>query len=211
MHETHHVVGSDTRNEPPNPFYRRAAPTRRNLLGRSSCSSHPGSAPGRHGSRRQARILDDAYAALKRINRCNLMIGGSTWRGKGASVQPHPRYPAAGDRGSTLRGTIRSASRRRTFASHRCGSATRTNPTLTLPPAAVTAAATAIGAAGASASARPSCHPYRPQQLRVQLLGDTPDAGQAAYCSVPHSAPLEPHPHARLPQPGRRSPRSDGE
>ena len=33
------------------------------------------------GPRRYARILDAAYAALKRVNRRNLVIGGNTWTG----------------------------------------------------------------------------------------------------------------------------------
>jgi hypothetical protein len=35
----------------------------------------------RRGPRRYARILDASYAALKRVNRRNLVIGGNTWTG----------------------------------------------------------------------------------------------------------------------------------
>jgi hypothetical protein len=37
------------------------------------------SARQRHGPRRYARLLDASYAALKRVDRRNLVIGGNTW------------------------------------------------------------------------------------------------------------------------------------
>ena len=59
--------------------------------------------PRRYGP----RILDAAYAALKRVNRRDLVIGGNTWTG--GEVLPltssgRRGYPAGGDRGWTSTG-----------------------------------------------------------------------------------------------------------
>ena len=132
----------------------------------------------RRGPRRYARILDAAYAALKRVSRRNLVIGGNTLTtGDVVAAQLHPR-PCACRAAAARAWTSTATTRSRSASPRLCRTAARLSATPTSPTSTRSrAGSTAVMGtrpARAPAPALPvrAVDPAdRPRQLRVQLLG----------------------------------------